>query len=75
MCLIGDYNFLSPIDQGAYGVRGFNCTLFVPQKGANSLLTNSFPLSVTKISGIPNVTSQWSNNTVSVFVASFLGEG
>ena len=48
----------SPLDHGAYGVRGLNCTLYVRQKSANSPLIYSFPLSVTKILGIPNLTTQ-----------------
>ena len=59
----------SPLDHGAYGVLGTYCTLFVRQKCANSPLRCSFPLSVTKMSGFPNLKMQWSNNTVSAFVA------
>ena len=58
----------SPLDHGAYGVRGSKCILYVRQKCANSPLIYSFPLSDTKISGIPNLLIQWSNNTVSAFV-------
>ena len=65
----------SPLDHGAYGVRGLNCTLYVRQKCVNSRLMYSFPLSVTKKSGIPNLTIQWSNNTVSAFVGSRLEKG
>ena len=64
-----------PLDHGSYGVRGLKYTLYVRQKCVNSALIYSFPLSVRKITGIPNLTIQWSNNTVSVLVASFLGEG
>ena len=60
-----------PLDHGAYGIRDLNCTLYVRQKCVNFPLMYSFPLPVTKISGIPNLTIQWSNNTVSEFVATF----
>ena len=63
-----------PLDHGAYGVHGLNCTLYVRQKCVNSPLMYSFPLPITKISGMPNLTIQCSNNSVSAFVASFLGE-
>ena len=63
----------NPLDHGAYSVRGLNCTLYVRQKFANSPLIYSFPLVVTKISGIPNLTIHWSNSTLSAFVESFLG--
>ena len=54
MCLVVTLLFsTSPLDHGAYGVPGLNCTLYVWQKGVNSPLMYSFPLSVTKISGIP----------------------
>ena len=45
-----------PLDLGAYGVRGLNCTLYVRRKCVNSPLIYSFPLSVNKITGIPNLT-------------------
>ena len=65
----------SPLDHVGYGVRGLNCTLYVRQKFVNSALRRSFPLSVSKISVIPQLTIQWSNITVSAFAATFLGEG
>ena len=64
----------NPFDHGAYGVRGLNCTLYVRQKYANSHLTYSYKFSVTIISGIPNLTIQWSNNVFSALASSFLGE-
>ena len=33
----------SPLDHGAYSVRGLNCTLYVQQKCANSPLKYSIP--------------------------------
>ena len=54
----------SPLDHGAYGVRGLNYTLYVRQKCVNSPLMYACSLSVTKISGIPNLTIQRSNKTV-----------
>ena len=58
----------SSLDHGAYGVSRLTCTLYVRQKCGNSALIFSFPLSVTKISAIPNLTIQLSNNTVSALV-------
>ena len=55
----------SPLDHGAYGVHGLTCILYVRQKCVNSPLMYLFPLFVTKVSGIRNLTIQWPNNTVS----------
>ena len=42
----------NPFDNGAYGVCGLNCALYVRQNCAKSLLICSFPLSVTRMFGI-----------------------
>ena len=47
-----------PSGNGEYDVRGLNCTQYMRQKCANSPLMYSFPLLLTKISGIPNLTIQ-----------------
>ena len=65
----------SSLDHGAYGVRALKCTLYVRQKCVNSPLIYSFPLSVTRISGIPNFAIQRSNKSLSALLASFLFEG
>ena len=53
----------SPFDEFAYGVRGLICTLYNLQKCVDSQLMFSFPIAVAKISAIPNLTIEWSNNT------------
>ena len=50
--------FSNPFDHGAYVVCVQNYTLYVRQNGANLALMYSFPLSVTKILAIPNLTIQ-----------------
>ena len=65
----------NPFDLGSYSVRGLNCTWCVRQKCACSQLIYLFPLSVTKIPGIANLTIQWAYKTFKAFAAPFFEEG
>ena len=66
---------INQFDQGAYGVRGLNCTLSTRQKYVNLPLMYLFPLSITKISGILNLTIQRSSKMFNALAASLLVEG
>ena len=64
-----------PFGRFKFGASGLICALYMRQKCTISPLIYSFQFSITKTSGIPNLTIQWSNNTFNVFAASFLREG